>query len=814
MGTEARIGGFAFRKDIATWRTSVKQQTSKVEPVQQKPTRNMNVKEFCDKHELPYVTMVVYIKPDGKKGGVCTPTGWKEWSYEKCMERNSWTENRDNTHMLINLKNTPFMVVDEDREDGHDERFDGLPYSFSTRGKRHYWHRVKDSDPRRQFVGEGDGTDYIYEHILERIDTPVHGDWLNLPTFDFQKYNATIPLKVSTPNTPVPQTSEFKQPKSNNQAIEQARNIAGSEIDNYRQWLAFISACANCGVPESVCREVSSRGVKYRSSTDDKTIASIYSRGSWRAGMGTLCYLSKLSDKDNFYRIQSKYFWMDASEEEFIGKEWNDTAYARAFLKLHSHTIGFDKMQGLVCYVDETGLWATGKAAEAHIRNQICDTLQRLLRNRMAIENDNDKLKLYVKMINKMGQNKQRQCFFSCVKDLAYQMCKTFNIDRETGTEHWFAFADCIYDANTGTQLPYFPEAYLSQRLHYNCPTIEPKKTDLLRKISSQIFPDEVERDLYLTCLAYGLTGETAWEMHVNSNGKSGAGKSLFVKDLASNAFKIYHSTWNPKIFMRETAGRRKKWFTTALTRPIRFTTIEEMEIKDFDEECFKEWTSGGCISVDTDYAIEATENISMVTCFSLTNNPLALNNIKGINRDRLDALKRRIKFFNMKSRFVTEEQVERVKSEGGVDPANVFVKDVKFKDNFPKDVSMHEAFAWLMMEQWKKLSSNDWKPPNFDILDSQLADHMEENQIIDPVHRWLRESYEADAESWTSLEDIVMAYDDGKKTTKADMREAILQVFGGSLDGEPMYKKDKRMNGSRGCVRLKVRSGFVILSE
>jgi phage/plasmid-associated DNA primase len=810
MGTEPKIGAFGFRKDIAPWgsRAKMMKQTSFVIP-----TRNINMKEFCDREKLPYITMVVHIKPDGKKGGIYTPSGWKEWSYEQCMERNGWEQNIDNTHMLINLRGSRYMVADEDREEGHDENFDGQAYSVSTRGKRHYWHKVDDNDPRNQVVGEGDATDYIYEHILERIDMPVRGDFYNLPVFDFRRLNNRTPPAPIEPTRPTNSTIQHAQP-NDDLAVEHARNISGIEIDNYSTWIGFSAACASAGVPECVCREVSSRSSKYRQNQDDKTIASIYQQGSWRAGMGTLCFLSKKSDKDNFHRIQAKYFWREATEDEFIGKEWSDTAYARAFLKLHSHTIGFDKTRGLVCYDEDSGLWSTGKAAEARIRNQICDTLQHLLRNKMALENDKDQIKLLVKMINKMGQNKQRQSLFACVKDLAYGICKTFNIDRETGTEHWFAFQDCIYNADTGTRMPYFPEAYISQRLHYNCPITEPENTALLRKIASQIFPDEVERDLYLTCLAYGLTGETAWEMHVNSNGKSGAGKSLFVKELAGSAFQIYYTTWQPKLFTRDFASRRKKWFTAALTRPIRFTTIEEMEIKDFDEECFKEWTSGGMISVDTDYAIEATENISMVTCFSLTNNPLALNNIKGINRDRLDALTRRIKFFSMKSRFVEEHKVEKVKASGDVEPECVFVKDEAFKNQFPKDVKMHEAFAWLMMEHWKKLSANNWKPPNFQILDDQLADHIEENEIINPMHSWLRDTYEPEADSWTSLEEVVMAYDEGKKTTKADMREAIIAVFGGSIDGEPMYNKAKKLNRSRGCVHLKARSGFALLPE
>lgn len=659
-----------------------------------------------------------------------------------------------------------------------------------------------------------DGESYgeiLFRNTYERLDAVMLGDlnptdipWIHVDRVETDTWPkpapAPAPTPAASPAAPAPAAATRTTPSDANEAVEHARNVSGAQLDQRGQWIAFIAACAKCGVPQSVCLEVSARSSKHRPEPDAKTVAGIYSQGSWRAGMGTLCRLSKLSDPDNFYRLQSKHFWGPEVEASLIDCEFTDTSYARCFLSLSAHTVGWTRMGELTCYDDETGLWCLGKKAEAMIRNQICDTLQRLLLHKIPNTADKAKREEMLKRSCKIGQQTKRKALFECVRDLAYQQCVQFDIDRHPGTERWFAFKDCIYDADTGERMPYHPEAYISQRLSYDCPTEEPEHTALLRTITSQIFPDQQERELYLMCLAQGLTGETSWETHVNSNGESSAGKSLLVHELAGSAFNIYHANWPSNIFSQDFASRRKKNFTAALTRPIRFATIEELSIARLDEECFKTWTSGGMVSVDTDYAVEATENVSMVTCFSLTNNPLDLTNIKGINQDRLGALKRRIKFFSMKSRFVPAGEVERERQSG---TRHVFVKNTHYKKDFPKDHRYHQAFAWLMMEQWRALAGRDWTPPDFTILNSQLDEHLVENMAVNPLHQWLRDHYEPDKDDWTSMESIVLHNGD-TKISKSAMREDVMTVFGRTVDGEPMYDKAKKQSGCRGCVRLK----------
>lgn len=698
-----------------------------------------------------------------------------------------------------------------------------FPHTLSSTKKLpHLWVTIDPNDlpgdlPRDKvpliFDGSktaADGESYgeiLFRNTYERLDAVMLGDldatnlpWVNVDRIEPDSWPKPAPTPAPTPvASPVPAAAApALAPSDTNDAVEHARNVSGAQVDERGQWITFIASCASCGVPQSVCLEVSARNSKHRPEPDAKTVDGIYSQGSWRAGMGTLCRLSKLSDPENFYRLQSKHFWGPDVEASLIDCEFSDTSYARSFLQLSAHTVGWTRMGELTCYDDETGLWCLGKKAEAMIRNQICDTLQRLLRHKLVHVTDKDKAEEILKRVSKIGQQTKRKALFECVRDLAYQQCAQFDIDRHHGTERWFAFKDCIYDADTGERMPYHPEAYISQKLHYDCPATEPEKTAQLRQVMCQIYPDDSERDLMLACQAQALTGDTSWEMHVNANGKSSAGKSLVVKDLGGEAFSTYHAVWPDDIFSQN-FGRRKKYFTSALAKPIRFVTIEEMKTKNLDEEVFKAWTSGGKLSVDTDHEKEDRSNVSMVTCFSLTNQALDFQNVKRITKDRLDALKRRVAFFAARSRFVDAHKLEEEKAAGEV---NVFVKNTDLKNLFAKDVEYHRAFAWIMMEQWRKLAATGWKKPDMRRLDEALEEHMDENMVADPLQMWLRDHYQPDVNGKVALDELLRERDD-QNLTKANMREAVCAVFGRVVDGQPMYQKDRMVRNYRGVVRI-----------
>lgn len=743
--------------------------------------------------------------------------GWKNAPLELIDELNA--QRPGFTHVMVDLEHSPFMVVDVDHLKG-DPRFDGkgYPYTRSTRGKKHYWFRRHPDDHHSTKIGDKKTkTDFLYSHVAEPINEKAEmvGDFEKMATFDFEQYLPPItkpkpppPSPVSPPAASAPAPAPASIANSDaGQAIDHVRNIAGHLLDERSKWISFIAACANSGVPESVCLEVSSRSVKHRPGPDAKTIADIYSKGNWRAGMGTLCHLSKQSDPTQFHAIQSKWFWNDERETTLltvIKQGFNDTAWANAFLDLNARYVGWTKMGDLTCYDDETGLWSLGKKAESMIRNKICDTLQNLLRHRITRETDAGKSAWLLHLCLKLGQQTRREAIFRVVRDLAHQKCNQFDIDRHPGTERWFAFKDCIYDADTDQRMPYFPEAYFSQRLHYDCPVTEPEHTALLRQCIGEIYPDEEERDLRLTTLAYALTGDTSWEIHINVNGSPGAGKSVLDHDLAGSAFGIYHADWPSNIFSLDFAGRRKKFFTAALSRPIRFATIEELSLRKLDEETFKTWTSGGALSIDKDYEVEALQSTSMVTCISLTNNPLDITNTKNITKHRIDALKRRIAFFSMRSRFVPAEQVQSERLAG---TEHVFVQKPELKNQFAKDPAMHQAFAWIMMSQWRKMAANDWKKPNLSLLNERLDEHLLENTAVNPIHQWLREHYEPDAESWVSVESIV-ALNGDLTIPKPVMRDHVAQVFGRTIDENPMYDRIKKVGGARGAVHLRLKGG------
>jgi len=762
---------------------------------------------------------------------------WQNKTYEELEAINA--ERVGYTSMAVRLDDSNLMVVDDDSEGGNalNEKYKGVPYTLSTRGKKHYWFKKHHEDNNVKNVAtEGATTDYLYQQVFESIgeNAKMVGDFTNLPVFtDFVKKPI---LKMSTPKLQTKTHVPVDLGKSG-YVEEIAMNISPKLIEGYKDWICFIHACASSGVSKQVCISVSSRSCKYRKEADCKIINDIYAVGEYKAGMGTLCFLSRKSNAKAHDSIQFNEYLNEERLGKLITKDFSDINFAKAYIALRKDTLGLT-LNNELCFFDNKSIsWCFGMEAESRVRNDLTETLVRLLKSQLRkkqeeevtcdrvtradlphVREDLEEIKienikvlewntLIGKICAKLGSQPKRKLLLECVKDLAFNECQRFNIDRMPGTEKHIHFSDVIYDAGTGETIPYMPEAYCSRKLHYKFPRTEPEKTDELRGIISQIFPDEYERETYLTSIAFGLTAHTHWEQHTNTNGLPRAGKSLIAHDLASSAFGIYHMTCPSNLFSYKFEGRRKKFFSTALAKPIRFATMEEMEMKYLDEPTFKAWTSGGQMSVDRDHDQEALEAVSMVSFFSLTNDPLNLSNIQGITSNRLNALKERIAFFSMRSRFVDENEVEEEKQKGQAQ--YVFIKDTSLKHKLSHNVKYHEAFAWIMLEHWQKLRDMKWKKPDYKQLNAALDEHLLDNEVGDDVIDWLTNSYEPSKTNWISIEQL-MSDCDNNKITKAQMRDKVYKAFGYNVpDAGAMYDKGKRVNGRRGAVRLAGKSGM-----
>lgn len=410
--------------------------------------------EFLNDERVPFWPIVYRKDNAGKKRPVRgMGPGWQNVNVDEAARRRA--AEPDGNAININWHKATsglFCVFDCDHPDapghfslmvggGHDQWSDLMHTLSVSKGLPHFIVELPSSyePPSTAVKWIVDGVelgDIKFTNTWERTNAVIIGEALPvlnpewLPGLE-QKPPTPAPAPAASPAAPAPAAAASTTPSDANNAIEHARNISAAQLDERGQWITFIAACANCGVPQSICLEVSARSSKHRPEPDAKTVTAIYSQSSWRAGMGTLCRLSKLSDPENFYRLQSKHFWGPEVEASLIDCEFSDTAYAKSFLSLCARTVGWTRMGELTCYDDETGLWCLGKKAEAMIRNQICDTLQRLLLHKIPNTADKAKREEMLKRSCKIGQQTKRKALFECVCDLAYQQCAQFDIDRK-----------------------------------------------------------------------------------------------------------------------------------------------------------------------------------------------------------------------------------------------------------------------------------------------------------------------------------------------------------------------------------------------
>lgn len=538
---------------------------------------------LCDDFRIPYVyCRITKHYKTGKKIVEGVPVGAADFTYDEAMEFNKSVPPTFATHINCFLKNgedvDKLMVIDfDDKEDipvfidlfGNDWKS-----KSSSRGLPHLWRLKKENDYSKDITGiEIDNKktkiDLRYSNIFERIDSKIEymGNIGDIPYFDFEKYH---PKPIN--EKPIPR--EPKQPSEHyssilkdyviNRIYSHLQNINEEFVANDSDWFLIGNAiksqfsCLGNDTWFEILEQWSQISTRHKCDDTDKWRKRFEAEP--RCGLSTILTYSEKSNKNNYDAIESAYYKIKNNEtaselnsikiegkeqlmktikefdtkNELINYSLNgtDTGLAKTYIELKHHFI--IKVNG-VYYFYNGRLWTTDEDL-LQIQLDMRDTLLTHYENILAVFN---KLKNttafydphYVIIQEKINitdgiimdiqkQPKQKNILLQILLEI-----KDSDIALDKIKPYYFVFDNVAFDVETGNEVDIKREDYITQSTHYAYTKPSQEKIDEMKKIITEILPNEDYRNCYLSILKSCLTGvRIAKFILANGSGRNGKG--------------------------------------------------------------------------------------------------------------------------------------------------------------------------------------------------------------------------------------------------------------------------------------------------
>jgi len=283
----------------------------------------MKLVNFLEMNKIPYFKINITII-NGKKKMSPFPSGWNNLSFDKCMEMNKKIKNKFFINVI--LKDSDYMVIDIDskeKQTDYLEKYGDVNKTKSTgKGLPHLWRKKHDDDKNEKSkIDTKADLDLLYLNVLESIDA------------EFENYNQDFPIFNLFPKIEEKKKITFKPKKTksltsndsglsiNMNITEEQRdiidNISIEYIDNYQDWLKIIWGLNNSIGDFNLIKEVSMRSSKY---TNDEDLRKYLDDDTKKLmTFGTICYYSKLSNKEKYLEIKAKHteLFFDHSDYNF-----------------------------------------------------------------------------------------------------------------------------------------------------------------------------------------------------------------------------------------------------------------------------------------------------------------------------------------------------------------------------------------------------------------------------------------------------------------------------------------------------------------
>jgi hypothetical protein len=679
----------------------------------------------CDRLRIPYV-LVRITKVQGRKvvkGFPPAGSNYLDWDYDKCME---WNADKPPSHQHINviLRNQPYMVVDEDMSEGHDERFAHQPFTESYSGKRHYWMMVADDDPRRHTTQKGEGTDFVYNNIFESGVKPISFDFDEVDVFDWETYLPPPPPPPPVPDKKANVPANIKYQRTD---YDELLEIVDGEqfIAPMDAWQRFMASCYAAGIDKECVRarcQAADAG-NYEQGHFERLWAILSKNGS-RCSPGSLVYAAQQSNPEatrkwKFKHVGIKGFSLlpeddDGSDEKKVPNTITNTALAKVYMILRKGDLVRDQSKRLRIVDNETALWCGDEEARSHVMCDIYERLTELVEAKLEEELTVGQTKALWRLLNNLGTERLQSEIYNLIQQLSvtreYKLPEV-PIDKTHDLILRIPFQNGILDFKTWKLQPITPTDYVSVTLPYDYQEVDPKIIQETSTILDQIFRDEPVREWFKGQMALACTGSHHPDMcfllgEGGNNGKSSATKYMLAPALGPFALD------SGDLFAKNTTDSEyNKIYIDFLQQPIRMSFSDETTEGGFSGKRLKNFIDGGKSKCTQLYTHIKAAGANLATHFQSSNNAIPLEGLDG-------GVVRRMRQINMTSRFVKKEQ--DVDEENGY-----YLMDARYEKDHTNPFQLHDDYKmsiWYVLRNYIQEYANNGTLPSVEPLEANFA--------------------------------------------------------------------------------------------
>jgi len=258
-----------------------------------------------------------------------------------------------------------------------------------------------------------------------------------------------------------------------------------------------------------------------------------------------------------------------------------------------------------------------------------------------------------------------------------------------------FGFTNGVYDLLTDEFRPYKYDDYITMNCGFDYePTIDKSKYDEIINLTKKIFPNEEKRELYLSILSAGITGNCI-EKFVVANGCGRNGKGV-LSELAVLAFGDYGYIYAPVCLLTEKdkTGANPEKFKLHNKRIVIMKEPSSV-LEKIRNDRVKDITGGGNISGRDLYG--SSKDCSISLCQILI---MEVNIKPTFAEEPVMADIERLIDIDFENRFTTNPDE--------IDNVNVFGADIKYKSDSWKQ-NHKSTFLYVLFEYFKKFRANNY---------------------------------------------------------------------------------------------------------
>ena len=747
------------------------------------PTVRKRLREVLDNRKIPYILCQVRTK-NGKKDIRAIPNGWTNWTYEQCVNYNSYRADPKCSIMNINLRAGGLVVVDIDGGEVELLTKNYSPYGLNitrsiSRGLPHIWFdRMPDDEWTTAVKIKGEEVDYLYQNVFENVDSEIENyDETGFDEFDWLVFRGKPEKKEKKKRT-------FKKSSAKEDGEGEKYDdvthplldmIDMKYLDNYDDWLKIIWAIKTEFTKYKEVAIFYSRKARPEVSAEEVCEKLDECSTIGNLTMGTIRHYAKLSNPEAYHEYCAPKIKLD------------DESLAEYFMFLFGNdNIKKDKNGKIFIYKQNKRLWEPqDRETTGYLRYEISKQCQKTVDKKIDILEDkmgeHDVMSAEYEKLEKahttftdikkyLRSTRGTSAIYNKVADILTSLEKEDILFDIGANNHYnIQFRNGVFDMNSMNFREREKKDYITKTLDWDfCHQHDEDNINIVNEFFRKVCGNEELRKFQIAWLAFCLTGDMSRELFKMNIGSGSNGKTMEFS-IFHKCFPLYTHKVDNKTFTEGYSDRHKQLFR--LTEdPIRMLYMEEMPTTRMDVDALKDIITGRNIAFKITYVKDILTIDTQAKLNTCSNNDPNGKCDKGILRRGLQQ--------NYDAEFrddATDDYEKRIfKKQDGF--------DLQFDD--PK---MKLAFFHVLMGHYNR----------YMIVPKQLRDNfkdlMEDNDNFRNDFDMFYEITD-DEDDRVSKTEILMTFQNYNKNYRWSYLLQQLKRLG------VVYDRNKRVNGVKGC--------------